>query len=321
MNTIDLVEVRIPTFRRAGWLRHALSTLLAQDYRLWKAIVFDDSPTREAETVVKELCDSRIVYHANAKNLGASGNLNQAFQTKPYFNGHYACVLEDDNWLLPRYLEMNVTVLQSSKYKILHRNQQIWSRFAQPPKDKGTTTLSKWYLPGKLSPIHLHAYGLLFPGISNGALFWDTGCFSNLQVCASVKDSTLQECCRCQNIIEPTLFLDDCLAVYADVPLSQTRQPEYTGREHTRFVANLWRQIISKYGKKVIDEAFEISNRVGMRNVLERNLAFIRENRFQRKALTFPQYLDASLRGMASQALITNPIPDYQIPPKDVTCL
>src|SRR5690606_36713123 len=44
-----LVEIRVPTYRRPAWLRHALTTIVEQSLRDWRALVFDDLPDREGE--------------------------------------------------------------------------------------------------------------------------------------------------------------------------------------------------------------------------------------------------------------------------------
>jgi hypothetical protein len=82
--------------------------LVAQTYSSWVALVFDDSPLQEAKTIVESFNDSRLIYKPNHQNLGASKNLNQCFDTKPYLNGNFAFVLEDDNWIYPDFIESNI---------------------------------------------------------------------------------------------------------------------------------------------------------------------------------------------------------------------
>ena len=76
-------EIRVPTYRRSALLRRALGSLLAQIEADWLAYVYDDSPFREAETVVSSLNDKRIYYVSNPESLGAAGNIDQAFRKQP----------------------------------------------------------------------------------------------------------------------------------------------------------------------------------------------------------------------------------------------
>ena len=310
----DLVEVRVLTYRRPEWLRHALSTLISQSHRNWRALVFDDSPDREAVMILREFGDPRIEYRPNPRNLGCEANTNQAFQTRPYVGGSYACILEDDNWLLPGFLEDNISALQESGLKLLHRNQEIWSRYEDSPKSTGLTTLSNWYEPGVMTPLQLNAFAFLFPGISHGALFWSTDAGFDLYVDENVRDASLQEYCRGLQIKGDTLFVPECRAVYADVPPGKSRKPYYHGRVHNRFVAELWRQLVAKYGNPIVREAARHAERVGKLAVLERNANFIGNFHVKRRATTFLQSLNAVARGLASRLVIRNPIPSYHIP-------
>jgi hypothetical protein len=309
-----VVEIRVPTYRRPAWLRHALSTVLAQSFSEWHVLVFDDSPDREGEAVVRELGDRRISYRPNARNLGATGNLNQAFQTEPYVGGRYACVVEDDNWLLPDYLRENVRVIAESGCAILHRNQQIWSRFSDPPVATPKTTLGDWYPQGRLRPAQLRAYALLFPGISNGALFWATDARSQLRVSDEMRDASLQEMCRCLQIVEDSFFAHECLAVWADVPLNKTRQPFYTSRQFGRFQQFVRGQLVRLHGTALLEDAAAIAERRGQRELFERNVFNALVFSPERRVLSLPGFVAAVARATAKYALVRNPAPWYQVP-------
>ena len=219
----DLCEVRVTTYRRPGWLRHALETLLAQTHRHWRALIFDDSPDREGEAVVQALGDARLIYSPNAQQLGCTRNLNRAFQTAAYQGGAYACILEDDNWFYPEFLAQNITVLQNTGTKIVQRNQDVWSRYSEPPQRTDADCLGHWYGGDDqvLEPLRLHAFMFLFPGVSNGALFWNTTAASDLQVDEGIRDASLQEYGRCAQIQERVVFAGESLAAWADVPKGQ----------------------------------------------------------------------------------------------------
>ncbi len=280
----------------------------------WRALVFDDSPDREGEAVVRELGDPRIEYQWNERSLGATGNLNKAFQTKAYLGAPYACVVEDDNWLLPGYLQENVDAIRASGCAILHRNQQIWDRSEDPPTACSRTTLGDWYRPGRISPLQLRAYTFLFPGISNGALFWSTDARSDLWVDDKILDASLQEYCRCLQIVEDSFFAPECNVVWADVPIAKSRRPYYSSRQFGRFLQHVRRQVIEQHGRALLDEAEAIAQRRSQIEVLERNLFNSLVFETKRRSLSLPLFLLAVGRATVKHVFVKNPAPWYRVP-------
>jgi len=159
----ELVEVRIPTYKRPKWLAHALQSLLNQDFSNWTAIVFDDSIEREGEEIVRKFNDSRLIYRPNPKNLGASPNLNQCFRNAPYAGGTYAFILEDDNWLLPDFISANLEAMKDAGVNIVHRNQEIWSREDDGMRKMEGTTLGHKYPGQRMTPVQMHAHTFFWP--------------------------------------------------------------------------------------------------------------------------------------------------------------
>jgi glycosyltransferase involved in cell wall biosynthesis len=134
-----LCEVRIPTYQRPQLLKRALTSLVDQTYSNWVAIVMDDSPQQEAQAVVESIADERIHYAPNATQLGCAGNINRAFATRSLVGGHYACILEDDNWLLPTFLAENIAALNIHGVDLLLRNQAIWQQGVEATPTGRTT--------------------------------------------------------------------------------------------------------------------------------------------------------------------------------------
>lgn len=311
----DLCEIRVLTYRRPAWLRHALQSVVAQTYTDWVALVFDDSPDREGEAVVKDIDDSRIRYKPNPANLGCTRNTNRGFQSYAYMGGRYACILEDDNWLLPGWLASNVAAIEESGCRIVHRNQQVWSRYQDPPQATSGTTLGHWYMPGLMTSMQLHAHMFLFPGISHGALFWRTDCISNLVVDDRVGDASLQEYARCLQIVEPSVYLPEPQAVFADVPNVQRRKPVYSHRQFGRFVQHLRWEVVRQHGPEVLRLAAAIADRVGRRAEFERNCYNSLFWDVPRLAISRWEAFGFLLRGAAKYVTIKNLCPDYQAPP------
>ena len=102
------VTVFIPTYNRAGLLRHAIESVLAQTYRDFRLEISDNASTDETPELVARYDDSRIDYVRQPENLGLLGNHN-------WFLGHvrteYALILPDDDLMYPKLLAQTVRVL------------------------------------------------------------------------------------------------------------------------------------------------------------------------------------------------------------------
>src|SRR6516165_7478926 len=156
------VEVRIPTYKRNAWLEKAIGSLLDQDTKHWKAIIFDDDPDGGGEKITLSFNDKRLIYRKNIARFGAAQNINQCFEPRPLLGGRYACVLEDDNWLYPDFITSNIECIHTRNVQLIHRNQDIWSRATEPPVLTRNTTLGHRYIPGLNTPSRLHAYAFFF---------------------------------------------------------------------------------------------------------------------------------------------------------------
>src|SRR4051794_28801269 len=161
----------MPTYNRPDTFSRAIESLQRQTYPHWTAVVFDDSTCTGVRDVVQSTGDDRITYNKNQDRMGAAGNIDQCFSPQAMFSGHYGCVLEDDNYLLPDFLsELGRNIIKRDCQLILV-NQGI--------NDEGSgllgqdvTTRGDWFLDGMVSPLYLRASLLLMEGISNGGLVW-----------------------------------------------------------------------------------------------------------------------------------------------------
>lgn len=258
------VEVRVPTFKRNGLLIEALQSLLRQTWTAWQAIVFDDAGDRETHAIVQDLNDKRIVYRANPSRLGASGNLNQCFQSNAYYaRSSFACCLEDDNWLYPHALESNIVTMQSTGALIMMRNQDIYSRTRSALSKTNATTLGCWFSrDGFYEPIDLIARTFFYTGISNGALFWNVNCSSTLQDTSHVVDPSLQEYVRCWQIKEPLFVQLDAALGYSD-PDSPTHRHYTVDKSFSRAIQHAHGQMLRKHGGDLISSVAECGRSFG----------------------------------------------------------
>ncbi|HXS16780.1 MAG TPA: hypothetical protein VN764_06310, partial [Polyangiaceae bacterium] len=160
----------------------------------------------------------------------------------------------------------------------------------------------------------LRAFTFLFPGISNGALFWSTDARSDLVVSDEIKDASLQEYCRCLQIVEDSFFVAECNAVWADVPIAQARRPYYSSKQFGRFLQHVRRQVVRQHGSSLVSYAEAVARRRNELEQFERNVfnALVFESK--PSTLSLPSFLLTVGRATAKHLLVQNPAPWYRVP-------
>ncbi|RBP37337.1 glycosyl transferase family 2 [Roseimicrobium gellanilyticum] len=114
----SLVTIGIPVFNGEKHLAQALDSALAQDCPNLEILISDNASTDGTQDICKEYRrrDSRIRYHRNKENLGASGNFQEVLKRA---NGEYFTWLACDDILtrgdyvskLAGYLDTNPDVV------------------------------------------------------------------------------------------------------------------------------------------------------------------------------------------------------------------
>jgi glycosyltransferase involved in cell wall biosynthesis len=112
------VSVIITTFRRSGYLKKAIASVLEQDFERFELIVVNDDPTdRETDQIIGSFHDSRIVYLKNKENLGGAGSLNIGLRAA---KGKYIAILDDDDeWICKDKLSKQVRFLEERPDHVL----------------------------------------------------------------------------------------------------------------------------------------------------------------------------------------------------------
>ena len=110
-----LVSIVLPTYNRAYLLKRAIQSVLNQTYRNFELIVVDDGSTDNTKEVVEDFHDKRIRYVAHEKRRGANAARNTGIKLA---EGEYVAFQDDDDIWLPRKLEIQIRVFQSSSRNI-----------------------------------------------------------------------------------------------------------------------------------------------------------------------------------------------------------
>ncbi len=122
------VSVIIPTYNRKELLIRAIKSVLAQTYKNYEIIVYDDGSTDGTEAVVGQF-NSAIVY-IKGKHRGVSHARNEALKSS---KGEFVAFLDDDDWWNERYLETTVKRLKGNDvvgvftnyYKVYENGKKI----------------------------------------------------------------------------------------------------------------------------------------------------------------------------------------------------
>jgi hypothetical protein len=125
------VRVFILTFRRPELLRRALRSLLAQTFTDWTCEVHNDAPEDDTpRSILEELApgDARFEYRHHTTNWGPVASFNMVFGGGAE---SLACLLEDDNWWEPFFLQTAVAAMAANPDAALGwTNMRIWQERA-----------------------------------------------------------------------------------------------------------------------------------------------------------------------------------------------
>ena len=132
-----LVSVMISTHNRAGYLREAAASVLAQTFTGFELILCDDASSDETPAVCLELerSDRRVRTLRHEQNVGMVQNWNSGLTAS---RGHYFCKLDDDNRYLETFLEKTVQALQETPDAAFAFTDE-WRIDAAGNRDKHTT--------------------------------------------------------------------------------------------------------------------------------------------------------------------------------------
>jgi len=108
MPTHPKVSVCIPVYNAGDFLRPAIASILAQDFKDFELIVVDDCSTQPTEAVVVEFDDARLRFQRNSHNLGLVGNWNRCLELA---QGEYVTVFHQDDIMRPSNLSRKVSTL------------------------------------------------------------------------------------------------------------------------------------------------------------------------------------------------------------------
>lgn len=118
--TTPQVDIVIPTYNQASYLREALSSVVAQDLPNWRAIVVDNHSTDDTVKVIGEFREPRIsvISFKNNGIIAASRNLAIRESSAPF-----VAFLDSDDWWHPSKLSRCITELEAGADLVCHAEE------------------------------------------------------------------------------------------------------------------------------------------------------------------------------------------------------
>ncbi|HMQ06902.1 MAG TPA: glycosyltransferase family A protein [Saprospiraceae bacterium] len=95
-------SIIIPAYNRPHLLRECLQSIVHQSFDDWEALVVDDGSEESLYPVIEEINDSRIKY-IRQEHLERSIARNKGIEES---KGRFLCFMDDDDLLLPHYLQV-----------------------------------------------------------------------------------------------------------------------------------------------------------------------------------------------------------------------
>ena len=218
-----LVHIRTPTYNRPEALHRCILSLQTQSHENWICDVFDDSPDQTGRKVVEDLGDPRVRYVHNTIRKYASKNIDKCFSSENPHDADYFCVVEDDNLIMPSFLEENIGLCQSERVEVVFRNQLVELKSGTNDarlSDHGI--LDDKLTERTYAPDMLRMTLLADIGVSNGGLFWSRNAKTDFEIHHDCS-ATLQEYLRTFAIVDPVYVALQPLAVWAENGTDTTR--------------------------------------------------------------------------------------------------
>lgn len=122
-SSLPVVTIIMPTWNRAGRIRKAIESVLAQNYQKFELLVCDDGSQDDTAAVVASLArrDSRVRYHL-LNHAGVSAARNQGLARA---EGGVIAYLDSDNAWRPMFLSTMVTFMLTEKLDCTYSGMRL----------------------------------------------------------------------------------------------------------------------------------------------------------------------------------------------------
>jgi glycosyltransferase involved in cell wall biosynthesis len=120
---VPLVSVIIPTYNRAGLVKEAVASVLAQTYRDFEIVVVDDGGTDGTGEALAPWPAVRLLRHASRRGVAAARNTGIAAA-----RGEWLAFLDSDDLWRPEKLARQIFWLESQPELVICQTDETWVR-------------------------------------------------------------------------------------------------------------------------------------------------------------------------------------------------
>lgn len=113
-----LVSIGMPTYNGEAFIREALDSLLAQDFKDFELIISDNASKDNTAKICKAYTkrDSRVKYYRNKENIGSNANFNKVLELA---RGKYFMWAADDDVWEPSFVSSMAYALEHNPKAVL----------------------------------------------------------------------------------------------------------------------------------------------------------------------------------------------------------
>lgn len=157
MTQEPLVSVIMNCFNGEKYLRQAIDSVLAQSYKNWEIIFWDNQSTDRSEEIFRDYRDERLKYFSAPAHTLLHEARNYAFAKA---NGQFISILDVDDIWLPEKLEKQIPLFDDPQVGIVcgnfwyqsERRSKRWKLFKEgAPTGRVTNELLTNYFVGSLT--------------------------------------------------------------------------------------------------------------------------------------------------------------------------
>jgi len=121
--TTPLISVIIPTYNRGYMLKHAIESVLAQDFKNFELIVSDDGSTDNTSEIICSYGNKIKSIHRENKGVSAARNRGIAIAS-----GAFITFLDSDDLWLPGKLSAQIDFFNSNHEALICQTEEMWIR-------------------------------------------------------------------------------------------------------------------------------------------------------------------------------------------------
>ena len=139
LSSLPLVSIIMNCYNGEKFLTEAVDSVIAQTYKNWEIVFFDNASTDRSEEIIKSYKNDKIKYYSSRTNTTLGKARNSALSK---CSGLFIAFLDVDDLWLPRKLEKQIPLFINSKVGVVicdtyffedNKNVKQHYKFKKPP--------------------------------------------------------------------------------------------------------------------------------------------------------------------------------------------